>query len=557
MDTVRGFAANTRRQRVRIVGQFPAGRSGNGLVVFADIAEADLRRFVLGEGKRRWSAGTARVIGRALRCYLQFRSVAGDPAAALAGGIPVAAYWRLATLPDVLSQAEIDQLLGSFGQPRPSAKRAYAMVRCLTDLGLRADEVARLRLEDVDWHAGTLRVAQGKSRCTDVLPLPIETARAIADYLSTERPSTVNRAVFVRHVAPYDEPIRTGLVQRAVRAAYRRCSWTRTRVHTLRHSVASRLLQQGTPLKEIANVLRHRSLDTSAIYAKIDDVRPAGVALPWPGRAPCTAPPMLSLAQEYLDERRWLGFALAIAGTQLLSFARFADRVGHRGPPTCRLMMDWAQREARHAAPITWSRRLETIRPFAKRRAPIDPGTEVPSTDAFASKRRRPTPHIYTAEEITALLEVASRLPSSGTLCPATYETFFGLVAATGLRLSKALRLRCTDLGASRGLLTVRQIKFCKSRLVPLNPTTAEALAHYLAVRQHHVQRAPDAPLFMSSSGKALTKQTVHRVFVRLRAAAHCSPLARDGNAALGVDAPTRQRDGRRPPCSQTAAGRR
>ncbi len=131
MDTVRGFAANTRRQRVRIVGQFLAGRSGNGLVVFADIAEADLRRFVLGKGKRRWSAGTARVIGGALRCCLQFRSLAGDPAAALAGSIPVAAYWRLATLPDVLSQAEIDQLLGSFGQPLPSAKRAYAMVRCL------------------------------------------------------------------------------------------------------------------------------------------------------------------------------------------------------------------------------------------------------------------------------------------------------------------------------------------------------------------------------------------------------------------------------------------
>lgn len=210
-----------------------------------------------------------------------------------------------------------------------------------------------------------------------------------------------------------------------------------------------------------------------------------------------TAPPMRSLAEEYLDEPRRFGFALAIAGTQLLSFAQFADRGGHRGPLTCRLMMDWTQRKARHAAPITRSGRLETIRPFAKHRAPIDPGTKVPSTEAFASKRRRPTPHIYTAEEITALLEAASRLPSSGTLCPATYETFFGLVAARGLRLSKALRLRCADLDASRGLLTVPQTKSCKSRLVPLHPTTAEALARYLAVRQHHVQRTPDAPLFM------------------------------------------------------------
>jgi integrase/recombinase XerD len=158
------------------------------------------------------------------------------------------------------------------------------MVRCLVDLGLRAGEVARLQLDDLDWRAGTLRIAQGKSRRTDLLPLPVETGRAIADYLRAERPTTTNRAVFVRHVAPYDEPIRASAVQRSVRAAYRRCGWTRTRVHVLRHSVASRLLLQGRPLKEIADVLRHRSLDTSAIYAKVDKVRLAAVALPWPGR---------------------------------------------------------------------------------------------------------------------------------------------------------------------------------------------------------------------------------------------------------------------------------
>ncbi len=221
----------------------------------------------------------------ALRCYLRFRELAGDPIGALAEGIPVAAHWRLATLPAVLSPAEIAQLLGSFGGPLVSAKRAYAMVRCLVDLGLRASEVALLRLEDIDWGTGTLRLTQGKSRRTDVLPLPAETGRAIADYLRTERPRTTNRAVFVRHVAPYDKPIGKGVVQRAVREAYRRCGWSRTRVHILRHSVASRLLRQEAPLKEIADVFRHRSLDTSAIYAKVDTGRLAAVALPWPGRA--------------------------------------------------------------------------------------------------------------------------------------------------------------------------------------------------------------------------------------------------------------------------------
>ncbi len=284
MDTVRGLAATTRRQRVQIVGRFLTARFPADPIVLADITAANLGRFVLGDGERR-SAGTIGVMAGALRCYLRFRGLAGDPIGALAEGIPVAAHWRLATLPDVLSQAEIDQLLGSFGGPLASARRAYAMVRCLADLGLRASEVARLRLEDIDWGTGTLRLTQGKSRRTDVLPLPPETGRAIADYLRTERPRTTNRAVFVRHVAPYDKPIGKGVVQRAVREAYRRCGWSRTRVHILRHSVASRLLRQGAPLKEIADVLRHRSLDTSAIYAKVDTGRLAAVALPWPGRA--------------------------------------------------------------------------------------------------------------------------------------------------------------------------------------------------------------------------------------------------------------------------------
>jgi integrase len=159
------------------------------------------------------------------------------------------------------------------------------MVRCLVDLGLRSSEVVGLRLNDIDWQAGTVRLAKAKSRRKDVLPLPYETGQAISSYLISERPQTASRAVFVRHVAPYGKPIGTGVVQRAVRAAYRRCGLPHTRVHILRHSVASRLLNAGTPLKEIADVLRHRSLDTSAIYTKVDTARLTAIALPWPGIA--------------------------------------------------------------------------------------------------------------------------------------------------------------------------------------------------------------------------------------------------------------------------------
>jgi integrase len=243
-----------------------------------------VRRFIV-DHTDRWSAGSMHVIAGALRGYLRFRASQGDRVQALFAAIPSIAHRRLATLPEVPTDVEIERLLRSFDQPFPSSRRGYAMLRCLVDLGLRGSEVGGLRLDDIDWHAGTVRLAKPKSRRVEVLPLPCETGRAISDYLVSERPQTTSRAVFVRHVAPYDQPIGTGVVQRAVRAAYQRCGLPHTRVHILRHSVASRLLSAGTPLKEIADVLRHRSLDTSAIYTKIDTPRLAAVALPWPGSA--------------------------------------------------------------------------------------------------------------------------------------------------------------------------------------------------------------------------------------------------------------------------------
>lgn len=285
MDKVCGLAAKTRRQRVLLLTRFLTTRFGSGPIVAPAITAADLRQFVLGpKSVVPRGTGLARMIGGALRCYLQFRALAGDSVELLCGTIPRPANRRLATLPVVLSRAEVKQLLGSFDESLPSVRRAYAIVRCLADLGLRASEVMHLDLDDIDWHAGTLRLAKGKCRRTDVLPLPVETGRAIAEYLRRERPSTANRAVFVRHVAPYDKPIGVGVVQIAVKAAYRRCGWTHTRPHILRHSLASQLLQEGTPLKEISDVLRHRSLNTSTIYVKVDATRLSAVALPWPGR---------------------------------------------------------------------------------------------------------------------------------------------------------------------------------------------------------------------------------------------------------------------------------
>jgi integrase len=244
----------------------------------------DLRHFIK-QHLQRVSSASAGALASALRGYLRFRASDGMAVEALLPVIASPANWRLAPLPQTLTAPEVTRLLGVFPPELPSSLRGYAMLRCIVDLGLRTGEVANLDLDDIDWVAGTLRIGQGKSRRAHMLPLPQTTGSAIAKYLRQERPHAASRRVFVRHRAPMDVPIGPDVVRNTVRAAYLRCGMTHTRVHILRHTLASRLLNEGGTLKEVADVLRHRALDTSLIYAKVDTTRLSTVAMPWPGSA--------------------------------------------------------------------------------------------------------------------------------------------------------------------------------------------------------------------------------------------------------------------------------
>jgi integrase len=229
------------------------------------------------------------------------------------------------------------------------------------------------------------------------------------------------------------------------------------------------------------------------------------------------APTMVSLADDYLAERRRLGFALENQGSQVIAFARFADEVGHAGPLTTPIVLDWVKGKARNATLRSWAVRLDQIRPFAKYLKRLDPATEFPDTAIFGRSRRRLAPHIYTEREVVDLLAAARRLPPSGTLRPATYETIFGLIAATGLRISEALHLHCGDVDIDNQRLTVRKTKFRKSRHVPFHATVAAELRRYMAVRGRYAPIDADAPLFLSRSGSQLPSRTVHGVFQKLR----------------------------------------
>jgi integrase len=226
---------------------------------------------------------------------------------------------------------------------------------------------------------------------------------------------------------------------------------------------------------------------------------------------------MISLAEDYLAERRGLGFDLVVPGTQVMAFARFIDESGHIGPLTRRIVLEWVQGKACKATPLTWARRLDILRPFARYLRRLEPATEFPDPASFGRSHRRLAPHIYTEQEITDLLAAARRLPPSGTLRPATYEMIFGLIAATGLRLSETLHLLCSDVDLDQAFLTVRETKFRKSRHVPLHPTVVAALQRYLQVRAGYGNIGANVLLFLSSSGSRLPQRTVHSVFEKLR----------------------------------------
>lgn len=283
MDHVRGLAPKTRSMALRIVRRLLVERFADRPILLSAIKPEHVRSFFARQSKLYRTPANAGTVIAALRGYFRYRAAGGDVVHGLIGAVSYPANWQLASLPKALTSVEVEQLVNALGQAGPSMRRADAIVRCALDLGLRSCEIAKLSLDDIDWHAGTITLRRTKSRRQDVLPLPAATGRAIAAYLTQERPETANRAVFVRRIAPRDEPIGPDLVRKVIRQAYARAGLPYTRSHLLRHTMANRLLQGGSSLKEVADVLRHRSLNTTLIYAKLDSRNLRAVALPWPG----------------------------------------------------------------------------------------------------------------------------------------------------------------------------------------------------------------------------------------------------------------------------------
>lgn len=243
---------------------------------------------------------------------------------------------------------------------------------------------------------------------------------------------------------------------------------------------------------------------------------------------------------DYLTERHRLGFELRSQDTLLAGFAKFVADRHHRGPLTVELMVDWVQMgKGGLGTPETWYRRMAPRRRFIRYLQQFEPQTEMPEESIFGPEPGRVAPHIYREEEIVELLAAARKIGPRGSLRPATFETLFGLMASTGLRVSETVHLQDADVNLKRGLLIVRQTKFAKSRQLPLHPGAIEALARYQRQRIRHVPTTADTPFFIGSRGQRLGLQLgerqVHRVFNALRDSldwvnrgAHAAPRLHD-----------------------------
>lgn len=279
-----GLTPATRDRRVQHVGAFLRHAFGTNAPRVSQLSATDLDAFFAALSSRLQPA-SLRIVCNSLRSYFRYRTLCGDAIPGLAAALPRIADRRRTTLPKVLSDSELATFLNAFDRSDPVGLRDYAIARCLLDLGLRGHEVTYLSLESIDWRRAMLTISGTKSKRVQQLPLPESTGEAVAQYLRQGRPQTTSRRLFVRHRAPFDRPLSVPAIRNSMNRAFVRCGLSDRfcNTHVLRRTMATRLQRSGVSVKEIADFLRHQSLDTARTYARVDVEQLRAVALPWPG----------------------------------------------------------------------------------------------------------------------------------------------------------------------------------------------------------------------------------------------------------------------------------
>ncbi|OGO08073.1 MAG: integrase [Chloroflexi bacterium RBG_13_60_13] len=279
----RALAQPTIAYYVRFIRGFLKDRFGNGCAALSRLSAGDVVGFVQRQVPR-MHRNCARLLTTALRSFLNYARYRGEITSDLAAAVPCVANWSMTSIPRGIPADAVRQLLASIDRRTPGGRRDYAILLLLARLGLRASEVVRLQLDDIDWVAGQVSV-RGKGGQRTALPLSAEVGAAIAAYLRHGRPPSTSRRVFLRVKAPIrgflgPEAIASLVGHTLTRAGIKTPS---KGAHQFRHALATQMLRHGASLTEIGEVLRHRSPQTTTIYAKVDLDALRPLALPWPG----------------------------------------------------------------------------------------------------------------------------------------------------------------------------------------------------------------------------------------------------------------------------------
>jgi len=279
----RGLSAATRINYQPFIQRFLSAQFGDKPARFADLKANDVIRFVRNQAPR-LSPKRAGVMISALRSFFRYLRHRGDITNDLAACVPSIANWQFSALPRFLQPDQVQQVLSQCDRRIAQGRRDYAILLLLARLGLRACEIVGLTLDDIHWQAGEITI-QGKGNRPALLPLPPDVGQAIAAYIEKDRPACSTRRVFIRMRAPRrgfanSEAISTIVARTLKRAGI---DSPHTGAHLFRHTLATQMLRQGAALAEIALLLRHRSLNTTTLYAKVDLTALRALAQPWPG----------------------------------------------------------------------------------------------------------------------------------------------------------------------------------------------------------------------------------------------------------------------------------